>query len=130
LGNAVGGPGDEVGGDPVRLGRGQIGCHPALGGGDGQDVGVQHIAEGGHDPGRGHREADVGTAAGADLAVVLVSGQAVGDLDLVGADRQLGRRVGVDPVTVRVDEPGQHAAGVPVTGAAELVLVRAGGGDD
>ena len=67
-------------------------------------------------------ERDVRPARDAALTVVLVPGLVDRHLRLVRALGQRRRHEGVDPVAVRILEPGAEAARIPVARAAELGL--------
>ena len=115
----------------VRLpvaGTAELGLEAAGGGGDalvdvvGDPVRVVRVVEA-HARRRAERQGDVGAATVA--AVALGPGAVEGGLVLPGAGRQIDVRR-PDVVAGFVGQPRDGALGLPVTGAAELGLERAG----
>jgi hypothetical protein len=118
-------PGDGVRRDPIGLSPADVPLGGSVGA-DGQHVSGGVVGEEDLDAGLRHREGDVGAVERAVGAVVLVPALIDRDLRLVVAGRDRGGREGIDPVAVRILEPGAQALRLPVPRAAQEVLVAAG----
>src|SRR6185503_12267597 len=77
----------------------------------------------------GNGERDVRAARHSPRAVVLVPALVDGGLHLVAAGGQ-ARREAVDPVPIGILQPRPQTTRVPITRAAQELLVAAGGGGD